>query len=297
MNYTIHQLVIFLKVVETKSITKASEELYMTQPAVSIQLKNFQDQFLYPLTEVVGRKLHITDYGYEIADSVTKIVAEMNELKFKTKAYEGHLSGRLKISSASTGKYVIPFFLAEFIHKNHGVDLVLDVTNRAKVIDSLKNNEIDFALVSILPDDLEVEEEVLLENKLYLVGDKEEHLESDMLIYRERGSATRFEMERYFNDTKGTGRKKMELTSNEAVKQAVLAGLGASVLPLIGIKNELMNGSLKIIPKDDLPIVTQWRLIWLKHKKMSAIMKAYLDFVRANKTPILNEHFSWYTQY
>jgi len=297
MNYTINQLVIFLKVVETKSITKASEELYMTQPAVSIQLKNFQDQFKYPLTEVIGRKLHITDYGMEIAASVSKIVDEMNELKFKTKEYEGALSGRLKISSASTGKYVIPFFLADFLKTHGGIDLVLDVTNRSRVIESLKNNEIDFALVSILPDDLEVEEEILVENKMYLIGSKKEYQESDILIYREKGSATRYEMESYFNDAKGVQRKKIELTSNEAVKQAVIAGLGSSILPLIGLKNELLDGSLSIIPRDDLPLHTKWRLIWLKNKKMTAIMKAYLSFVQENKQRILDEHFDWYVNY
>lgn len=297
MNYTINQLVIYLKVVETKSITKASEELYMTQPAVSIQLKNFQDQFQYPLTEVIGRKLHITDFGLEIAQSVEKIVEEMNELKFRTKEYEGHLSGRLKISSASTGKYVIPFFLTDFIKANNGIDLVLDVTNRARVLESLKNNEIDFALVSILPDELDVEEEILVDNKLYLVGHKDHHIDDDILIYREKGSATRFEMESYFNDTKGNKRKKIELTSNEAVKQAIRAGLGASILPLIGIKNELQEGSMVIIPKPDLPLQTQWRLVWLKNKKMTAIMKAYLEFIRKNKQQILDEHFAWYTNY
>jgi DNA-binding transcriptional LysR family regulator len=297
MNYTINQLIIYLKVVETKSITKASEELYMTQPAVSIQLKNFQDQFRYPLTEVIGRRLHITDFGQEIAASVSKIVDEMNELKFRTKEYEGHLSGRLKISSASTGKYVIPFFLTDFIKMHSGIDLVLDVTNRARVIESLKNNDIDFALVSRLPEDLEVEEEILLENKLYLIGDKNEHFDTDTLIYREKGSATRFEMEKYFNELKGLKRKKIELTSNEAVKQAVLAGLGSSILPLIGIKSELLEGNLTIIPREDLPIKTQWRLIWLKNKKMTAIMKAYLDFIQQNKSTILDQHFAWYTDY
>ena len=294
MNYTINQLNIFLKVVEKQSITKASEELYMTQPAVSIQLKNFQDQFKFPLTEVVGRKLYITDFGREIAEMVERITDEMNRLQFKTKEYEGQLSGRLKISCASTGKYVIPFFLSNFLNLNHSVDLLLDVTNKSRVIQSLKHNEIDFALVSILPDDLEVEEEILVENKLYLVGGSQGSENLETLIYREQGSATRLEMENYFKDLKGLRRKKMELTSNEAVKQAVMAGLGSSILPLIGIKNELLNGSLKIIEKEGLPLETRWRLIWLKNKKLSSISKAYLDFLRTEKESILQAHFSWY---
>jgi len=297
MNYTINQLTIFLKVVETRSVTKASEELYMTQPAVSIQLKNFQDQFKHPLTEIIGRKLHVTDFGLEIAQSVSRIIEEMNVLQFKTKEYEGRLSGRLKISSASTGKYVIPFFLSDFLKNNPAVDLLLDVTNRSRVIESLKNNEIDFALVSILPEELEVEEEILVENKLYLVNGTKQIEQPELLIYREKGSATRFEMESYFNDTKGLKRKKLELTSNEAVKQAVLAGLGSSILPLIGIKNELLDGSLQVVKRPGLPLKTQWRLIWLKNKKKSAVMNAYLEYVRGSKQTLLNEHFSWYLNY
>lgn len=297
MNYTINQLNIYLKVVETKSITKAAEELYMTQPAVSIQLKNFQDQFPFPLTEVVGRRLYITEFGQEVAAQVERIGEEMNQLKFKTREYAGQLSGRLKISSASTGKYVIPYFLGDFLNKNHSVDLLLDVTNKSRVVESLKNNEIDFALVSILPDDVEVEEEILLENKLYLIGNGSASDAIETLIYREKGSATRYEMESYFKDLKGQKRKKIELTSNEAVKQAVLAGLGSSILPLIGIKNELLNKDLKIIEREGLPLETKWRLIWLKNKKFSAVSKAYLDFLRAEKELILEKHFGWYRSF
>ena len=109
MNYTLHQLQIFLKIAELQSITKASEALHLTQPAVSIQLKNFQDQFPIPLTEVVGRRLFITDFGKEIAGAAEKILNEVHEINYRTLAYQGKLSGRLKISVVSTGKYVMPF--------------------------------------------------------------------------------------------------------------------------------------------------------------------------------------------
>ena len=124
MNYTINQLRVFLKVVETSSITKASEELFMTQPAVSIQIKNFQDQFSIPLTEVIGRKLYITEFGREVAEMAEKVMDGLNALQFKTKEYEGKLTGRLKISSASTGKYVIPFFLSDFLAQHNGYSYI-----------------------------------------------------------------------------------------------------------------------------------------------------------------------------
>lgn len=293
MNYTFNQLKVFLKVVETKSVTKAAEELFMTQPAVSIQLKNFQDQFKVPLTELIGRTLYITDFGHEIAGYAREIFEKMDELKFKTTEYEGVLSGTLKISSASTGKYVIPFFLSKFLNEHSGIDLKLDVTNKAMVVESLKRNEIDFAIVSVVPDEIAVNEEILIENKLFLVGNRNNYNRKMPLIYREEGSATRKAMEEFFSNKKEK-RKQIELTSNEAVKQAVIAGIGHSILPAIGIQNQLLDGSLRVIPKRGLPIKTKWRLVWLKNKKLSPVAEAYLNHVRATKDAIHAELFKWY---
>jgi DNA-binding transcriptional LysR family regulator len=297
MNYTIHQLQIFLKVVQTQSITRASEELFMTQPAVSIQLKNFQNQFDIPLTEIFGRQLYITDFGKEIAKNAERVIQELENINFKTLAYQGIMRGKLSISSASTGKYVLPFFLSGFLENNTGIDLVLDVTNKNRVISSLKNNETDFALVSVIPEKIVIEEEILVENKLFLIGNHPIRNEEKPLIYREEGSATGVAMEQYFETREGKQRKRMELTSNEAVKQAVIAGIGYSIMPLIGIKNELLNKQVHIIESDGLPIKTEWRLIWLKGKKLSPVSQAFLDFVRAEKQKILTEKFNWYLKY
>ena len=151
MNYTLHQLQIFLKITQEKSITKAAEALYLTQPAVSIQLKKFQEQFSIPLTEVVGRQLYVTDFGYEIAEAAQKILNEVQAINYRTLSFQGQIAGRLKISVVSTGKYVLPYFLSDFMMVNKGVDLVMDVTNKSKVVKSLENNEVDFALVSVIP--------------------------------------------------------------------------------------------------------------------------------------------------
>ena len=118
MNYTLNQLQIFLKIVQTQSVTKASEELHLTQPAVSIQLRNFQDQFDIPLTEVIGRKIYITDFGREIAKAAEVIIQQVHAINYKTMAYKGQLTGRLKISVVSTGKYVMPYFLSQFMQQH-----------------------------------------------------------------------------------------------------------------------------------------------------------------------------------
>ena len=142
MNYTLHQLQVFLKITQTQSITKAAEELHLTQPAVSIQLKNFQDQFDIPLTEVVGRKLFVTDFGKEIAVAAEKILHEVHEINYKTLAYKGQLTGRLVISVVSTGKYVMPYFLPDFLQNNPGVDLKLDVTSKTNQMYMLAKSKI-----------------------------------------------------------------------------------------------------------------------------------------------------------
>ncbi len=303
MNYTLNQLQIFLKVTQTSSITRASEELHLTQPAVSIQLKNFQDQFKIPLTEVIGRQLFVTEFGKEIAIAAENILNEVSKIDHRTLAYSGKLSGKLKISVVSTGKYVIPYFLSKFIKENDGVDLSLDVTNRSKVIDSLIKNEPDFALVSLLPNNLQVEKIELLKNKLFLIGNNDykttprksgkKILEKLPLIYREEGSATRTIMEKFIEKNSLSVRKKMELTSNEAVKQALLAGLGVSVMPLIGIRNELRDKTLQIIPTTGLPIATIWNLIWLKGKKFSPVAESFINHIKKEKSNIVKEHFKW----
>lgn len=307
MNYTLNQLHIFLKIAQTQSVTKASEELHLTQPAVSIQLKNFQDQFDIPLTEVVGRKIYITDFGREIAAAAENIINQVYAINNKTLAFKGQLTGRLKISVVSTGKYVMPYFLADFLNKHAGIELIMDVTNKKKVVMSLENNEIDFALVSILPTTLNVEKLDLLKNRLYLVGDSRSKFKKGIktkekfkdlpLIFREKGSGTRQTMESFIERHHIKVLKKMELTSNEAVKQALLAGLGYSIMPLIGIRNELHNNELQIIPIKGLPITTTWSLIWLKGKKHSPASLAYLQYLKSNVAQIVHEKFNWYEQY
>jgi DNA-binding transcriptional LysR family regulator len=303
MNYTLHQLQVFLKITQNKSITKAAIELHLTQPAVSIQLRNFQDQFDVPLTEVIGRKLYVTDFGKEIAVAAEKILNEVHAINYKTMAFKGQLTGQLKISVVSTGKYVIPYFLSDFLKQNQGVELLLDVTNKTKVLKSLEKNEIDLSLVSVLPETLQIEKIELMPNTLYLIANIDQSIgngiqdkkiiENLPIIYREQGSGTRFMMEKFIENNQLTVPKKMVLTSNEAVKQAVLAGLGCSIMPIIGIKNELNNGSLQIIPVKGLPLQSNWNLIWLKGKKFSPVAKAFIKFIEEEKTRIIEQKFNW----
>ncbi len=243
----------------------------------------------------------------EIAEAAKKILDEVDAINYKSISYKGDLSGKLKISVVSTGKYVMPYYLSEFMSTHQGVELIMDVTNKAEVIRSMELNEVDFALVSVLPEKLKVDSIELMQNQLFLIGSKNLDIKSNVspkalfenlpLIYREEGSATRNAMAQFISRNKYNARKKIELTSNEAVKQAVVAGLGVSIMPLIGIKNELINHDLQIIPVKNLPLITKWQLIWLQSKRLSPTATAYLDFLRTNKTEIIANNFAYINTY
>lgn len=307
MNYTLNQMRVFLKIAETQSITLASEQLNLTQPAVSIQLKNFQTQFEHPLTEIIGKKIYITDFGKEIAVKINDILIQLDDINNKTMLYKGELKGKLKISVVSTAKYIIPYFMVDFIKENKSVELQIDVTNKNDVIHSIENNDVDLSLVSILPPKLPIMSLDLLPNKVYLVGkDLPQHHNKILnknifneipLIFREKGSGTRQLMENFIEQNQLNVFKKLELTSNEAVKQALIAGLGYSMMPVIGLKNELMNGELQILPIKGTPIKTKWSFIWHKNKNHSPIAKAFLSYIEKNKKTIIDEKFSWYKQF
>jgi len=304
MNFTLHQLKVFTTIVENKSITKAANELNMTQPAASIQLKNFQDQFDIPLSEVIGRQFYVTDFGKEIFTIAQEILNKTETIQYKTEAFKGLLSGKLKISVVSTGNYVMPYFLNGFLKKHPKVELVLDVSNKTTVIKDLEQNLVDFSLVTVSPDHLDLIELPIMENKLVLVASKENKLigqkntdksifKTIPLIYREDGSGTRHTMQQFFKQEKIAPKIKLELTSNEAIKQAIIADIGVSIVSLLSIKNELHQNELKIIPAKGLPLKSVWKLIYLRKKTLSPVAKAFLEYVASEKENVYKNYFSW----
>ena len=201
----------------------------------------------------------------------------------------------------------MPYFLTDFLKQNEGIELNMDVTNKTRVIEQLASNEVDFALVSVLPEKMNIEYTELLKNKLYVFDSTDNNykksnyakniLEDLPIIYREEGSGTRYVMEKYIQSNHLSVLKKMELTSNEAVKQAVVAGLGCSIMPIIGLKNEMLNKELQIIPIKGFPIESTWNLIWLKDKNKSNVAKKYLEYLENEKSTIIRDKFNWYDEY
>ncbi|MEM0994178.1 MAG: LysR family transcriptional regulator [Bacteroidota bacterium] len=301
MNYTLHQLRIFVKVCELQSITKASEVLFISQPAVSIQLKKLQEEFEIPLTEVIGRQLHVTNFGEQIRILVEEILEKTTLIEQARDEFKGILTGNIKIASASTGKYVIPYFLSEFMREHPGVNISIDVTNKTKVVAHLQENIIDFALVSVIPQNLSLVKIPLMDNELHLVAAsnhpnlptymQRRSLSNYTLILREHGSATRNAMMNFLEENRIKVKRFIQLTSNEAVKQAVRAGLGLSIMPLIGIRSELKWGNMQVVPIKGLPIITQWNLVYGKGKRLSPAGEALIAHVEAQKKRIIELNF------
>ena len=202
----------------------------------------------------------------------------------------------------STGKYVIPYFLSDFLAANPNIDLKLDVSNKAQVIADLTENSVDFSLVSTLPSDLNLEKITLMKNELYLVCHAKFDTEgiksmNDLpknipFIYRELGSATRSAMEQYIEKQGISVQKKLELTSNEAVKQAVIANMGLSIMPIIGIRQELQTKQLKIIQMESLPLETNWHIVWNRGTRLTPSAKAFVEHLEQNKSSIIQTYFS-----
>lgn len=301
MNYSLRQLEIFLKVADMGSVTLASEALFLSQPAVSIQLRNLQEQFSIPLTRTIGRRIEVTEFGQEIAAAARNILNQVYEINYRTMAYQGHLAGQIKIATVSTGKYVMPFFISGFLKQYTDIKFLMDVTNKQRALESLEKGEVDFALVSVIPENLPIRTIPLMPQKLFLVGPGNipviKPVSNDWknipLIFREHGSGTRYLMEKFLTDNDISFTAQFELTSNEAVLQAVKAGLGYSIMPLVSMQHELQSGELVIVAVKGFPIEANWQLICLKSRVLMPASLAFLSYLDGQIEEIHSKWFGW----
>lgn len=233
-------------------------------------------------------------------------MAQLETLDQKAAMTLGHLSGRLTISVVSTGKYLMPYFLGDFLARHPAVRLDMEVTNKAAVWQSLSDNRVDFSLVSQLPQVMQTEYLDLLPNRLFMVDNNPapgpvdsvaDFLAQRFFIFREEGSGTRQAMERFLASHRSSVRNSLVLSGNEAVKQAVLAGLGTSLMPLIGLRHELEAGLLHLLPVPGLPVESTWRIVWPAGKKHAPAAAAFLAYLREERESLVQRHFAWYAQY
>jgi len=290
MNVTFRQLSLFEAVARNLSFTRAAEELHLSQPAVSMQIRQLEESIGLPLFEKLGKQLSLTEAGHEVfhySQGINRYLAEMGEV---LESLKGINRGHLHVAVASTVNYFAPRLMAAFQKAYPGIELELDVANRERLIQMLVANSVDAVLMGQPPESVEVEAEAFMQNPLVVVAPANhplrdarqiplERLAQEIFVMREPGSGTRLAMERFFLEHQLSIRQGMQMTRNEAIKQAVRAGLGLGVVSAHTIELELETGRLVTLDVEHFPIERQWYLVYRKRKRMSPPSNAFRNFV------------------
>jgi DNA-binding transcriptional LysR family regulator len=299
MHVTFRQLKIFASVAHHLSFTRASEELHLTQPAVSMQIKQLEQAVGLPLFEQLGKKVYLTDAGREFGRYASAITAQLDELDQVVDELKGLRRGRLTIAVASTANYFVPRLLATFCRRHaDAVSISLDVTNREQLLRSLAENRNDLVIMGQPPENMALVAERFLENPLVVIappahplaGEKHippERLREETFLVREQGSGTRSAMERYFAANNLELATPMEMSSNEAIKQGVEAGLGLGVVSLHTLGMELALGQLVVLDVVKFPIMRYWYIVYREGKRLSVAAQSFRDFVLREAAQLL----------
>ena len=287
---TLRQLQIFEASVRLGSFSRAAEELFVTQPTVSMQIKKLSDALGTPLFEQVGRKVRPTEVGNELYEACRKIFESLANLEMKVSDHKGMKRGRLRLGVVTTAKYFVPEVLGEFCRQYPGIDVALKVSNRDRITERLNAYEDDLYVVGQAPTDaMEIESFPFAPNPLVVLAPRDHPLAGqkniplsriaeEPLIMREPGSGIRDATLRLFQQHGLQPSVRMELGSNEAIKHAVVGGLGIAILSLHTLSLEGPNGPVTILDVEDFPIMRQWHLVYPKGKELSLVANAFLDF-------------------
>ncbi len=287
---TLHQLKVFEAVARHNSFTRAAEELFLTQPTVSMQVKQLSNAVGLPLFEQVGKRLYLTAAGKELYTTCREIFERLSQFESAIADIKGLKQGALKLAVVTTAKYVIPRLLGPFCQRYPGIDVSLTVTNHEYVIDSLVNNRHDLYILSQPPEDLDVSIHPFLENPLVVLAERNHPLASkadiplkrlaeELFIMREPGSGTRKSIQKVFDESGLPLKVKLDLGSNEAIKQAIAGGLGVSVLSLHTLALEGTNSQLTILDVEGFPIQGYWYVIYPAGKQLSLIAQTFFDYL------------------
>jgi len=295
---TLRQLQVFEAIVRLGSFTRAAEELFLTQPTVSMQIRKLTDAIGLPLFEHVGRNVEPTEAGLELYDACRSMFESLANLEMKVSDLKGLKRGRLRMGVVTTAKYLAPDILGGFSKLYPGIDLALKVTNRESIIERMLANEDDLYIMGESPDgDIEIESHTFALNPLVvmaarnhpLVGRKSiplSDIAKEPFIVREPGSGIRDVTFRTF-DAKGLRPNvRMELGSNEAIKHAIAAGLGLSVLSLHTLSLEGTEGAVAVLDVEGFPILRHWNLVYPKGKELSLVARTFLEFAIGNEPNI-----------
>jgi DNA-binding transcriptional LysR family regulator len=287
---TLRQLQLFEAIVRLGSFTRAAEELFLTQPTISTQIKKLSDTFGLPLFEHVGRSVKPTEAGLELYDTCKLIFESLANLEMKIADIKGIKRGRLRLCVVTTAKYFAPEILGEFCQRYSGIDVALKVTNRDRIIERMLANEDDLYIMGRLPEvDTDVESFVFAPNPLVVMAPRNHPLveqkniplsriAEEPFILREPGSGIRDTALKLFESKGLKPQVRMELGSNEAIKHGVVGGLGLSVLSLHTLTLEGASGPVAILDVEGFPIQRQWYLVYPRNKELSVVARAFLEF-------------------
>lgn len=289
-NATLHQLKVFEAVARHSSFTRAAEELFLTQPTVSMQVKQLAKAVGLPLFEQVGKRLYLTEAGKELYTTCREIFERLSQFEISIANLKGLKQGTLRLAVVTTAKYVIPRLLGPFCQRYPGVDVSLTVDNHERIIDGLVDNRDDLYIMSQPPDDLDVSIHPFLENPLVVLASRHnplanekdisiKRLSEEPFIMREPGSGTRKSVQKLFDEQGLDLKVKLDLGSNEAIKQAIAGGLGISVLSLHTLALEGTNSPLTILDVEGFPIQRYWYVVYPAGKQLSIIAQTFFDYL------------------
>ena len=290
MHLTLRQLKVFESVARHLNFTRAAEELFLTQPAVSMQVKLLEKQLGLALFEQLGKSVHLTEAGQEVLGYARNISQQLDELEAVLNRMKGLAGGKLRISVATTANYFIPTLLGTFSRRFPEVTVSLDVTNREILLQQLSENTVDLVIMGQPPAEADVEAADFMENPLVIVAPPEhalakqkkiplKRLQDQVFLVREPGSGTRIAMERFFTEREIQLKTGMEVGSNEAIKQSVQAGLGLGLLSRATIEQELELKRLVELNVAEFPIMRHWYMVHRRGKRLSAVAEAFKKFM------------------
>jgi DNA-binding transcriptional LysR family regulator len=300
-NYTLKQLQTFIEVAREKSVSKAAERLFVTQPAVSMQIRQLEEAFGLSLIEPVGRNIQLTHAGHEFLNHAIAAISRLKDLEASMAEHVGMKKGRIELAVVSTAKYFVPMLLVRFAQQLPGIEVKLRIDNRENILGMLSRSEVDLVIMGRAPNTLDCEATPFATNPLGIVSApdhplaRRKRLAIDTLkdydfVVREQGSGTRAAMERLFAQHDLPLKAAMEMPSNETIKQAVMAGMGLSFLSLRTVRHELAGGHMALVDIGGMPIMGKWYVTHLTQKKLSPAAKALKEFLIEQGGPLID---SW----
>ncbi len=290
LHVTLRQLRVFESVARHLSFSRAAEELFLSQPAVSMQIKQLENQVGLPLFEQIGKKIYLTEAGKELYHYSRAVAQQLSDMEHALNELKGLERGRLSIAVVSTANFFAPQLLARFVQQHPGVQVSLSVVNRETVLRQLAENEIDLAIMGLPPEGLDVRWQPFMENPLVVIAPPShpltqerripmKRLAEEVFVIREPGSGTRGAMERFFAEHRVQLKTSMQMGTNEAIKQAVQAGMGLGVVSYHTIELELETKRLKVLDVVGFPIRRNWYLVHRQQKRLSKVAEAFREFL------------------